>query len=113
MAETIIGERLKKLVKERGMEQQEVAAELGIKTPTFNAYAANTREPPVMRLKQFAEYFGVSVDYLTGYTNVRNWDFQYLSEEMKAFINDPENVRYIELAMDIKEKTVQAKEKAR
>ena len=111
MAEIIIGERLKKLVKEKGMEQQEVAAELGMKSPTFNAYVANPREPSAAKLKLFAKYFDVSVDYLIGYTELRRPYLAHLSEEIKAFINDPENITYLELAMDIKAKTIPAEKK--
>lgn len=109
--ETIVGERLKQLVKEKKMEQQEVASELGMKSPTFNGYVSNKREPSIEKLKQLANYFGVSVDYLTGCTDVRNPYLIHLSDELKAFVNEPENIPYLELAMDIKEKTITAEKK--
>lgn len=101
-----LGGRLKQLVKERGMEQQEVAAELGIKSGTFNGYVSNKREPPIERIKQFSAYFGVSVDYLTGYTEIRTPFLNHLSEEQKIFVENPDNKVYIELAIDIMKKTI-------
>jgi len=101
-----IGERLKQLVKEKGLEQQEVAAELGMKAPTFNGYVSNNREPSIARLIQFAKYFKVSVDYLVGYADIRDPYLSHLSEEINGFIRDEENITYIELAKDIKERTI-------
>jgi len=104
--EITIGERLKQLVKEKSMEQQEAAYQLNIKAPTFNGYVGNKREPSISKLKQLANYFNVSVDYLIGYSEIRNPYLGHLEEEMKGFIQDPENKTYIELAKDIKERTI-------
>jgi transcriptional regulator with XRE-family HTH domain len=103
--EITLGERLKKLVRERNLEQQEVAAQLNIKSPTFNGYISSKREPSIAKLKQLASYFNVSVDYLIGYSDIRNPYMNHLSEESKRFIQDPENQTYVELARDIKERT--------
>ena len=103
--EKSIGERLKELVKEKGLEQQEAANQMNIKVPTFNGYVSNKREPSIDRLKQLAEYFNVSVDYLVGYSEIRDPYLSYLSEEVRNFVMDPVNEPYIELAMDIKKRT--------
>lgn len=103
--EVTVGERLKQLVREKGLEQQEVAAQMNIKSPTFNGYVGNKREPPVSKLKQLASYFNVSVDYLIGYSDIKNPYLLQLPEEISSFVRDPENLTYIELARDIKEKT--------
>ncbi len=110
--EITVGERLKQLVKEKGMEQQEAAAQLNIKSPTFNGYIGNKREPSISKLKQLASYFNVSVDYLIGYSEIRNPYLNHLSKEMNSFIHDSENETYIELAKDIKERTVAIEHKA-
>ncbi len=107
-----VGERLKQLVKEKGLEQQEVAAQLNIKSPTFNGYVGNKREPSISRLKQLASYFNVSVDYLIGYNDIRSPYLSHLSDEVKKFIQNPENQTYIELAKDIKERTLEKNRKA-
>ena len=89
-----------------GLEQQEVAEILGLKTSTFNGYAGDKREPSIKYLIKFAEYFGVSIDYLTGYSDIKDPYLSNLSEELVSFINDPKNTIYIELALDIKNKTI-------
>ncbi len=100
-----IGERLKQLVREKGLEQQEAALQLNIKIPTFNGYVSNKREPSISKLKQLAEYFNVSVDYLIGFSEIRAPYLSHLPEEIKRFVIDPANEPYIELAMDIKKRT--------
>jgi transcriptional regulator with XRE-family HTH domain len=104
--EITVGDRLKQLVRERGLEQQEAAAQLNIKAPTFNGYVGNKREPSISKLKQLASYFNVSVDYLIGYSEIRNPYLSHLSGEINNFMQEPENKTYIELAMDIKERTI-------
>lgn len=101
----ILGERLRLLIKEKGLEQQQVASALGLKTSTFNGYVGNKREPPIEYLIKFAAFFGVSIDYLTGYSDIRDPYLSHLSEELNAFVRDPENRIYIELAKDIKART--------
>ncbi len=99
-----IGERLKQLVRERGLEQQEAAALLSIKTPTFNGYIGDKREPSIAKLRLIASYFNVSVDYLIGYSDIRNPYMSHLSKEINDFVQNPENQSYIELAKDIKDR---------
>lgn len=101
----LIGDRLRQLVKEKNMEQQEVANELGMKVPTFNGYVSNKREPSINRIVCFAEYFNVSIDYLFGYSDIRDPYLNCFSEDMKEFITDPVNLKYLEIAKEIKERT--------
>lgn len=105
MSEITIGERLQELIKESGLEQQEVAALLGMNRSTFNGYVNNVREPKIDTLKYMAKYFKVSVDYLIGNSTERYSDLKHLSKELNAFVKNPENAAYIELAMDIKART--------
>jgi len=101
-----LGERLKLLIKEKGLEQQAIAGLLGLKTSTFNGYAGDKREPSIKFLIRFAEFFEVSIDYLTGYSDIRDPYLTHLPTELRDFIQDPKNIMYIELALDIKKKTV-------
>ncbi len=103
--EITIGERLKQLVRERGLEQQEAAIQLNLKIPTFNGYVSNKREPSISKLKLLAEYFNVSVDYLIGHSDIREPYLKHLPEETRNFVLDPANEPYLGLAMDIKKRT--------
>ena len=66
-----LGARLRTLINESGMQQQQVASKLGIKVPTFNGYVIGKREPNLEKMVKFAEYFDVSIDYLLGRTEYR------------------------------------------
>ncbi len=101
----ILGRRLKELIKEKGMEQQEAAIEMGLKVPTFNGYISSKREPSIPKLIIFANYFNVSIDYLIGHSNVRDPHLKHLTDDMIEFIVDERNTTYLELAKDIKNRT--------
>jgi len=104
-----IGSRLKQLVRETGKEQQQIAYELGMKVPTFNGYVNNSREPSIEKLIQIARYFNVSVDYLVGNSPDRNTSISHLSDELKAFVTDPSNDKFIKAAKNLKDKSIALK----
>jgi len=108
--EATLGQRLKILIKEKGIEQRKAAADLGLKTSTFSGYVLDKREPTLACLKKMAAYFDTSIDYLVGYSDVRAPYLSHLSSEQKEFITAPENAMYIDLARDIKEKTRENRE---
>ena len=60
-------DRLKKLREARGLNQKEVATELGLPTSTYAGYETNKREPDSAALIKIGAYFGVTLDYLLDY----------------------------------------------
>lgn len=62
----MIGERLRKLRKAKGMTQEQVAAYLNAAKSTVSQYENNVNEPDLQTLVKLADLFGVSVDYLFG-----------------------------------------------
>lgn len=60
-------QRLKELRKDRKLTQKQLAEDLGIATSTIIKYERGEREPNIQNIKRFAQYFGVSVDYLLGF----------------------------------------------
>lgn len=99
-----LGARLKELIKEKNLEQQQIAFLIGLKTPTFNGYVSDKREPNINTLIKIADFFQVSVDYLIGRTNIRG-SFYTLPNNLQEFVCNPENKIYLELALDIKNRT--------
>ena len=59
-------EVLRNLRKERKVTQQEMADALNITQPTYNKYEKGTREPDMKTLIRIADYYGISLDLLTG-----------------------------------------------
>jgi transcriptional regulator with XRE-family HTH domain len=66
--------RLRQLVKEKGVTQAELASLLGISRQSFSAYCDGNTQPNIENTVKMAEYFGVSVDYLFGLSDIRATD---------------------------------------
>ena len=64
-------DRLKELREEKGLTQKEFATILNINRATIAGYESQGKEPNFDRLKEFATFFDVSVDYLVGFSDVR------------------------------------------
>lgn len=58
------GDILRDLLGDRGITQKELASKLNIAPSTLGNYIQNSREPDFGTLKQIADHFEVSVDYL-------------------------------------------------
>ncbi len=56
--------RLKQLRKKKGISQQKLALDLNINQNSISRYETGEREADYATLILFADYFGVSVDYL-------------------------------------------------
>ncbi|EGK10197.1 MAG: helix-turn-helix transcriptional regulator [Firmicutes bacterium] len=64
------GQRLKELRKKRKITQAELAKVLGVDNTTISKWESNTYEPEMTAIKEIADFFNVSADYLLGRTNV-------------------------------------------
>ena len=60
--------RLKKLRKERNISQLKLALDLNMNQNSISRYENGEREADYETLIKFADYFGVSLDYLLGRT---------------------------------------------
>ena len=69
--QNVIGTRIKFLRKEEGLNQRELAAKMHIGNSTLSQYEKGDRVPSIDMQRQFAQYFGVSVDFLIGLTDDR------------------------------------------
>ena len=65
-------DRLISLRKERGMTQEELAKAINKKRSTLSGYETEGKEPDLELVCFLAKYFGVSTDYLLGYSEERN-----------------------------------------
>lgn len=68
----IVADRIKSLRLEKGISQQELSENIGIGRSTLANYEQGKREPNMETLELFADYFNVDMNYLTGYSNIRN-----------------------------------------
>ena len=67
----ILSERLLELRKSSGLTRQAVAEAVHIVVRTYQRYENSEREPTASVLVALADFYGVSIDYLTGRTDKR------------------------------------------
>lgn len=63
---TIFSERLKRLRKNKGLKQQELAEIFGIKQNSYSDWENGKTEPSFDNLVKLADFFDVSLDWLFG-----------------------------------------------
>ena len=64
-------ERIRNLRIDSGYTQQHIAELLNIKQNTYSQYELGVLNYPIEALLKLADFYGVSVDYLLGRTNVK------------------------------------------
>lgn len=64
--------KLKELRVERGISQLKLAMDLNMNQNSISRYENEQRQADYKTLIAFADYFGVSVDYLLGRTDNKN-----------------------------------------
>lgn len=82
------GDRLKRLRLEKNMTQEDLAKILNVSRATVGRYETNERFPDKTTLKEIADTFEVSIDYLFERTDSRRLDIPY--------INNPDKYKTIE-----------------
>lgn len=68
--------RLEMLRKEKGLSQEIFAKKVNMTQQRISSYEKGKREPDIETLKTFADFFGVSIDYLTGNSDIRDTDLK-------------------------------------
>ena len=62
---------LKKLRKEKGVSQKQLADVVSVSQQSINKYENHNIEPDIDTLIKMADYFETSVDYIIGHSNIR------------------------------------------
>ena len=65
----ILSNRLLELRKSRGLSRQTVAEAIHIAVRTYQRYENDEREPTASVLVELADFYEISIDYLTGRTD--------------------------------------------
>ncbi|PYF07890.1 helix-turn-helix domain-containing protein [Ureibacillus chungkukjangi] len=80
----MIGDRLKHLINENGMDidKDTLLTEFGFAKSSMQKYLTNVRRPSLEHLVNLARIFNTSVDYIVGYTDyvLDTWDYDFLKE---------------------------------
>lgn len=86
--------RIKELRTERGMTQIDFAKQFMISSGTIAMWETGKRTPDLDTMKKIAEYFNVTMDYLTGKSKYRNY------KEIKDYSWGYTSNEYFEAAFD-------------
>ncbi|MCE9674894.1 helix-turn-helix domain-containing protein [Paraclostridium bifermentans] len=70
----MFADRLKELRCENDMNQSDLAKIIGVSPSTIGMYEQGRRTPDLEVLSKIATYFQVSIDYLLGRTNIKNFE---------------------------------------
>lgn len=73
MTEDSFGQRLKKVLAERGMMQKELAEKIGVNEMAISRYVHGGRIVSASILIDICKALNVSADYLLGLTEVMEW----------------------------------------
>lgn len=69
MKENQFGKKLRELRKEKGISQKDLGNVLNVCNQAVSFWETGSREPDLDTLREIAEYFETSVDYLLGLTD--------------------------------------------
>lgn len=90
----MFAKRLKELRNKRGLTQQQISDRLGLARTTYSGYENGAREPDIDSLKKFSEFFGVTIDYMTG-KDVDGELANVKDEFLKIYYKLPEDKRML------------------
>lgn len=95
----MFSKRLRNLRENRHMKQEDLGKKVGLSASTIGMYEQQRRQPDNDMLLKLSEIFDVSIDYLLGKTEIKNYH--------NPFNDDIEKEIYIKLKnMDKKQKKI-------
>ena len=74
------GKNFKELRERKGLTQKQLYEEIHISDKSISLIEKEQRKPTIEQINIYSEYFGASLDFLTGRTNIANSTTQMVSE---------------------------------
>ena len=81
-----LGDKVKKLRTDRGLNQTALAERLGVRKSIISAYESQMRKPSLEMLVKIALEFSVSVDWLLGLERTKSIDVAGVTDEQVAML---------------------------
>ncbi len=98
----MIGDRLKLLRKEKGLEAQHIAKKINVAKSTYSGYENNKSVPNYEILKKLADVFNVTTDYLLEKTDRKELaviEGDSIPQELRDI-----GIEYLQVNKELKEK---------
>lgn len=73
----MLGNKIKSLRELKKITQTELSEQLDVSPSTVGMWEQNRRTPDAEMLKRISEFFNVSLDYLLGKTDIKNYSKEY------------------------------------
>lgn len=105
--------RLRKIRESKGLTLEEVGKEVGLATNTISRYETGKREPKLETWQQLADFFGVSVPYLQGISNYKDYEQNKSSFKEDLYKNIMNNISFVdnETSRKVDDKTIKTAKK--
>ncbi|WP_407310620.1 helix-turn-helix domain-containing protein [Desulfosporosinus sp. SB140] len=104
--DSLFGKRLIALREERGCSLEEIAKHVGITKSVLSKYERGLHVPGLMAAKRIADFFNVSIDYITGNSDERNNVTRKIFQDLFKDLSENEKsdvIKYIEFVKSKKE----------
>jgi len=101
------GNVLKSLRKLKGYSQEEVAKALQVSTPNISRYECNKITPTEEVIRNAANFFGVSADYLLGLTNIPRTQAGGIPEYFEIRLNHFEKFRNLNTSQKLRKVAIE------
>ncbi|QAS52841.1 helix-turn-helix domain-containing protein [Halobacillus litoralis] len=98
------GNRLKELRREKKLTQAELGKIIHVSKVSISGYESGDRSPDTENLRELADFFGVTTDYLLGRSEDPN---KTEEEEFNAFANNPDLQKWYKELPKSKEEDLQ------
>lgn len=79
----LFGDRLKKLRKEHNLTQEDIANMFNVTKNAVYSWEVGKSQPSIEIIKQLAQYFGVTIDYLLNFTQDDVDNMERLKQALK------------------------------
>ena len=89
------GIRFKEARKEKSLTQEQLADKFHLKKSSISRYENDKQMPEVNLLKEFADFFGVTVDYLLGSESIKTEDLNTKNSGNILFENAQDAMAFI------------------
>lgn len=89
------GKRFKEARKEKRLTQEQLADKFHLKKSSISRYENDKQMPEVNLLKEFADFFGVTVDYLLGSESIKTEDLNTKNSGNILFENAQDAMAFI------------------